>query len=421
MKGYRKECDLFMNMKKKQKDSNCLKLKNESFRTIEVIILVLITFVVSLIIGLLIGRRLVKSNKTLIQDANLNNFIENYNYIVNNYYTEVDKEKIIDGAIEGMMSSLDDPYSMYFDSDESNSFNVMLDGEYKGLGIKYSQRVEDNKFIVVSVFENSPAEKCGLQVNDIIVSIDDKKLEGKELNELTNYINSNDKTFKMVISRDGVEKEIKISKAKINIESVQSKLYEKNNKKIGYIYISIFASNTYSQFKSKLDELEENKIDSLIIDVRQNTGGHLTSVEKILGDFLTKKQISFIIEDKGKNIKYYGKSKNNKKYNIVLLGDSISASASEVLISSLRDNVGAYFIGEKTYGKGSVQELITLSNDNQYKITTQRWLTPNSICVSDTSGIEPDKKVEQSTIYYETGKEEDDIQLQEAFNYLEKN
>lgn len=367
---------------------------------------------------MLIGRKAVKSNTAVSQDESLNNFIENYNYIVNNYYTEVDKEKIINGAIEGMMESLDDPYSAYFDSSESNSFNVLLDGEYEGIGIKYGQSIESENLIIVSVFENSPADKCGLKVNDIILSVDDKTFNGDNINELNEYINNNNKVFKIKIQRDGIEKDAEISKSKIKLESVQTKIYNEKNKKIGYIYISIFASNTYTQFKKALDDLEVKKIDGLIIDVRQNTGGHLTSVEKILAEFLNKKQIAFIIEDKGKKTNYYGNLKTNKNYDIALLGDSISASASEVLISSLKDNIGAYFIGENTYGKGSVQELVTLSNNNQYKITTQRWLTPKGVCVSDTNGIEPDKKVSQSTKYYETGNEEDDVQLKEAINYL---
>lgn len=394
------------------------KFKNEKFRTTEVVILVLITFVVSLIMGLLIGKKTIKADKTLIQDKNLNSFIENYNYIINNYYSDVDKQKIINGAIEGMMSSLDDPYSMYFNSSESNSFNVLLDGEYEGLGIKYGQKTDTNEFVIISVFKDSPAAKVGLKINDVMLSVDGKELTGKKVDELNSYINSNNKTFKLKIKRDGTLKEFEISKSKINIESVRSEIYEKNNKKIGYIYISIFASNTYSQFKKELTNIENKKIDSLIIDVRQNTGGHLTSVEKILNELLTRKQIAFTIEDKGKKTNYYGRSKSNKKYPIVLLGDNGSASASEVLIGALKDNLNSYFIGEKTYGKGSVQELITLSNGTQYKITTQRWLTPKQICVSDSKGISPDKEIKLSDKYYETNNTDDDNQLQEAINYL---
>lgn len=394
--------------------------KNQGFKTSEVVILVLLTFIVSLIIGILFGRQNVKTNDESIDDKYLNNFIENYNYIIDNYYTKIDKEKIINGAIEGMMSSLEDPYSMYFDSDESSLFNTLLDGEYEGLGIVYTKNTDTNQFVITSVLKNSPAYKAGLKINDIILSIDEKNLNDKDLKELSNYVTINNKVFKLKILRDEKEYTIEISKEKVDIESVSSKMFEKNNKNIGYINITIFASNTYKQFKTELEKLEQNEIDSLIIDVRQNTGGHLTSVEDILNEFLTKDQISYAMEKNSKKVKYYGKAKDNKKYSIVLLGDSGSASASEVLISSLKDNLNAYFIGERTYGKGSVQELVTLSNGTQYKITTQRWLTPKLVCVSDTKGIEPDKEIVLSENYYKSLKDEDDNQLQEAINYLSK-
>lgn len=394
--------------------------KNQGFKTSEVVILVLLTFIVSLIIGILFGRQNVKINDKSIDDKYLNSFIENYNYIIDNYYTKIDKEKIINGAIEGMMSSLEDPYSMYFDSDESSLFNTILDGEYEGLGIVYTKNTDTNQFVITSVLKNSPAYKAGLKINDIILSIDEKNLNDKDLKELSNYVTINNKVFKLKILRDEKEYTIEISKEKVDIESVSSKMFEKNNKNIGYINITIFASNTYKQFKTELEKLEQNEIDSLIIDVRQNTGGHLTSVEDILNEFLTKDQISYAMEKNSKKVKYYGKAKDNKKYSIVLLGDSGSASASEVLISSLKDNLNAYFIGERTYGKGSVQELVTLSNGTQYKITTQRWLTPKLVCVSDTKGIEPDKEIVLSENYYKSLKDEDDNQLQEAINYLSK-
>lgn len=394
--------------------------KNQGFKTSEVVILVLLTFIVSLIIGILFGKQKIKSKEMDVEDEYLNSFIKNYNYVINNYYKEVDKEKIINGAIEGMMSSLEDPYSMYFNSNESSLFNVLLEGEYYGLGVLYSKNTDTNQFVITSVLKNSPAYNSGLKSNDIILSIDEKELNDNDLEELSNYVSNNDKVFKLKILRNGKESVVEISKEKVNIESVDSKVIEKDDKKIGYISISIFASNTYKQFKAELQNLEQQNIDSLIIDVRQNTGGHLTTVENILNEFLTKDQVSYVMEKNNEKTKYYGKAKENKKYSIVLLGDSDSASASEVLISSLRDNLNSYFIGEKTYGKGSVQELVTLPNGTQYKITTQRWLTPKLICVSDTKGIKPDKEVALSEEYYKTFKDEDDNQLQEAINYLSK-
>ena len=160
--------------------------------------------------------------------------------------------------------------------------------------------------------------------------------------------------------------------------------------------------------------LEDEEIDSLIIDVRSNTGGHLTAVEEILNNLLTNRQITYQLDKSGEVTKYYGKLNENKKYRIVLLGDSYSASASEVLISSLRENLDAKLVGEKTYGKGTVQELITLSNGQQYKITTKKWLTPDGNWVNDTEGILPDVEEKLNEEYYKSLSEDDDNQLQKA-------
>jgi len=207
----------------------------------------------------------------------------------------------------------------------------------------------------------------------------------------------------------------------VNIESVISKVYEENDKKIGYIYIGIFANNTYNQFKTELEELESQNIDSLIIDVRSNTGGHLTAVDGILDLFLNSNHIMYQFEQDAKVTSIYGTGKENKNYEIVLLGDSISASASEVLIAGLRENLNSKFIGKKTYGKGTVQELITLSDGTQYKITVKKWLTPKGNWINETEGISPDIEIDLADKYFETGEDKDDSQLQKAIEYLSIN
>ena len=185
------------------------------------------------------------------------------------------------------------------------------------------------------------------------------------------------------------------------------------------IYIGIFANNTCDQFKQKLGALEKEKIDYLIIDVRQNTGGHLTSVDGILDIFLNSKQVMYKFEQNKKVTSIYGTGKENKKYEIVLLGDNSSASASEVLIAGLKENLNSKLIGKQTYGKGTVQEMVNLSDGTQYKITVKKWLTPKGNWINDTKGIKPDIDVDLSDKYYETGEIQDDTQLQAAFDYIE--
>ena len=393
---------------------------NKKFSIIEMFILVLISVTVSLILGMLIGSHEQKNdNWKKTNDQYLKNFIENYEYIVDNYYENVDKEKLINNAIAGMMDSLDDPYSAYIDDDTANNFNISLQGSYEGLGVSIIKDPETNYIMAYTIFKNSPADKSGLKAGDLIKSIDGDSTKEKETSEFSNYILETDKKeFILTIIRGNEEFDITLKKENITIDSVTSKVIEQDNHKIGYIYISIFANNTAKQFKKQLDDLEKQNIDSLIIDVRSNTGGHLTAVEDILKSLLTTKQITYQLSQDSKITKYYGSLKKNKNYEIVLLGDNYSASASEVLISSLRENLGSKLIGVKTYGKGTVQDLVTLSNGVQYKITTKKWLTPNGNWINDTKGIEPDIEVKLDDKYYSTYDDKDDNQFQSAIKYL---
>ena len=385
----------------------------------ETILLVVMTLVIGLLLGSILGKTNIVTKKTILTDENLIEFVENYNYILNNYYKEIDKKNLIGNAIAGMMDSLDDPYSMYFDKNESENFSITLDGSYQGVGVQVLKNEEDGNILITAVFKNSPAEIAGLKAGDLIVKLDGESVSDYSAEDFSQKVkNGENETFKLTILRDDEEKEVVLKKSLVTLSSVTSEIYKKNGKKIGYIYIGVFANNTYFQFKDILDELEKEKIDSLIIDVRGNTGGHLTAVDSILDIFLTKKQKMYGFEQNGKKEFVYGTGTQNKNYDIVLLGDEVSASASEVLISSLKENLNAKFFGKKPYGKGTVQEMVSLSDGSQYKITIKKWLTPKGNWIDDTQGIVPDKEVELDEKYFETYKSEDDSQLNYAIEYL---
>lgn len=391
------------------------------FSTRETILLVIMSLVIGLSIGLLFNKSKIINKEISNTDENLNEFIKNYNYILNNYYDEIDKEKLINSAISGMMESLDDPYSMYFDENETNNFSITLNGSYEGVGIQIAKDEETGYILVTSVFKNSPASEAGLIPGDSIISIDDKLATELSASEFSSMVRNGDKeSYKIKILRDEEEREIELKKSIVTLSSVASEIIEQDNKKIGYIYIGIFANNTYTQFKEKLEELEKQNIEYLIIDVRGNTGGHLTAVDEMLDIFLNKKQIMYKFEKNDKVTEIYGTGNDNKKYEIVLLGDESSASASEVLIAGLKENLGSTFIGKKTYGKGTVQELVTLSDGTQYKITVKKWLTPNGNWINDTEGIKPDIEIDLDDKYYETYEKEDDTQLQRAIQYIKE-
>lgn len=398
------------------------KIKNntiKNFSTQETILLVIISLLVGLLIGNLLADKETNVKKTITKDSYLQEFVENYEYILNNYYEDIDKEALINSAISGMMESLDDPYSMYFNEEESNNFSITLDGSYEGIGVQITKDDSTGYMLIVSVFKNSPAEQAGLKAGDEIISVSEKSVADMTASEFTTFIrNSDSSTLNFKIIREEEILNIKLSKKTVTLSSVTSKTYEINNKKVGYIYIGIFANNTAEQFKTELNKLEDSNIEYLIIDVRGNTGGHLTSVDSILDLFLNSNQIMYQFEQNGKTTPIYGSGKDNKSYDIILLGDVTSASASEVLIAGLKENLNSKFIGEKTYGKGTVQELITLKDGTQYKITVKKWLTPKGNWVDDTGGISPDIVVKLSEEYYMTYSDEDDTQLQSAFEYI---
>ena len=393
--------------------------EKRKFTTSETILLVIMALAIGVLTGGLFSKTNVVTKKTVISNENILELVSNYEYILNNYYKEIDEKKLVNSAISGMMDFLEDPYSVYFDASESENFSITLDGSYTGIGVQIAKDEESGNILIVSVFKNSPASEAGLKAGDEIISIDNSLSSKYSAEEFSNLIKSSDKeSFKLKVLRKGEELSIVLKKSVVTLKSVSSNIYKENGKKIGYIYIGIFANNTYFQFKDLLDELEKEKIDSLIIDVRGNSGGHLTAVDSILDIFLTSKQKLYGFEQNKKKEYVYGTGEKVKPYEIVLLGDELSASASEVLIAGLKENLGSKFFGKKTYGKGTVQELVDLSGGAQYKITIKKWLTPNGNWIDETEGIIPDKEVELVEEYYQTLSDEDDSQLNYAIKYL---
>lgn len=392
-------------MLKKLKSQN----KKNTIGIIEVILLLFVSCLASFFIGY--NLKNTKNKTDIKKDIYIERFEKNYNYIIDNYYKKVDREKLIDDAIGGMMKALDDPYSVYLDKNDSNSLNLSLNGGYKGLGLAIAKD-EENNIVVVGVFDDSPAANAGITVGDVIIKINDKNVSDMSINDFSSYVLENESDdFELVIRKNDNEESVKVKKNNVTIESVSSKIIEEDDKKIGYIYISVFASNTASQFNKKLIELEKNDIDALIIDVRDNTGGYLSTVESILERLLTKNQVIYQLKTNKMTTKTYGKATKNKKYEIYLLGNENSASASELLIASIKENLNSKFVGKKTFGKGTVQEMIPINEDKNYKMTTKKWLTPKGHWINETKGIIPDYEVEQDD-------QENDKQLEKVIELI---
>lgn len=371
-------------IEKKPKDTK----KRATFKTSEVVILLLLISMVGLVMGSLITYNIVYGNAKRVDDE-LQSFVKNYEYIVNNYYGKVDKSELVDSAIAGMLTTLD-KNSAYVGSVDSD-FNIYLEGTYDGAGIQVYNN-EKNDIVVYKVIDDSPASKAGLKVGDIIVKVKDKSTVNMKISEFSSLIKKERGSFEITFKRNAKEMKAKISIEKIELKSVTSKLIKRDNKKLGYIKTTIFANNTYKQFEKQLKELEKSNLDGLIIDLRENSGGHLMSAENILALFLDSKHPIYQIQTKNKIEKFYSKGKETKSYKIAVLVDGSSASASEIVTSALKEQYGATVIGKKTFGKGTVQELQTLPSGGQYKLTTKTWLTSKGKKI-DGEGVKPNIEV----------------------------
>jgi C-terminal peptidase (prc) len=381
---------------------------------------VIIVMIFSIGIGILMcfgGISIITGKNYLAVTKDLKKVVDTYYAIVDNYYGELDRDKLIDGAVEGMISSVGDTFTSYSDIDSTSSFDETINGSYEGIGCTVAT-LEDGTISVIDMFEDSPSYKAGLKVGDIILKVDGESYEGKNSNDISNYIkNSGKSKIVLTVKRDSEEKDISINLSKVEIPHVSGKVIEQDSKKIGYIKISLFASNSYKQFKNKLDELEKSNIDDLIIDVRDNSGGYLSSVTDICNLFLDKGKVIYQLEDSKGKVKKKDTTKEKRKYDIVVLINGGSASASEILASAIKESYGGDIVGTNSYGKGTVQQTKKLLDGSMIKYTTQKWLTPDGNSINEV-GVTPTKVVELNEEYFNNPTTENDNQLQEAIKLI---
>ena len=381
---------------------------------------VIIVMIFSIGIGILMcfgGISIITGKNYLAVTKDLKKVVDTYYAIVDNYYGELDRDKLIDGAVEGMISSVGDTFTSYSDTDSTSSFDETINGSYEGIGCTVAT-LEDGTISVIDMFEDSPSYKAGLKVGDIILKVDGESYEGKNSNDISNYIkNSGKSKIVLTVKRDNEEKDISINLSKVEIPHVSGKVIEQDSKKIGYIKISLFASNSYKQFKNKLDELEKSNIDDLIIDVRDNSGGYLSSVTDICNLFLDKGKVIYQLEDSKGKVKKKDTTKEKRKYDIVVLINGGSASASEILASAIKESYGGDIVGTNSYGKGTVQQTKKLLDGSMIKYTTQKWLTSDGNSINGV-GVTPTKVVELNEEYFNNPTTENDNQLQEAIKLI---
>jgi len=386
--------------------------KKNKFNTMEVIAIMIITLIFGMLFGGVLMYR--KGTLNLGIKRELSEFVETYTEILNDYYTEVSEDGLLEAGINGMVNFLGDPYSTFMDEEASVAFNEKVSGEYVGIGTEIGQYT-DSRIEFVNVYKDGPAYKAGIRDGDLLIKVDGVEVKEKNLTEISSLVKGKEGTkVKITVLRDEEEKEFNVERKSIDIKSVRKELIEYNDSKIGYLVIDIFAANTAQQFEELLEELEKEDMDSLIIDVRNNSGGYLTTVTDMLSLFMKKGELIYQLKTKDEIEKIYDKTKDSRDYDIAVLVNGGSASASELLASALKDSHNAYVIGTTTYGKSKVQKTYELSNGTSIKYTFQEWLTPNGDSIGGV-GLTPEYEVP-----YQAKSEENpyDSQMQKALDLL---
>ncbi|MDQ0218382.1 PDZ domain-containing protein [Peribacillus cavernae] len=334
--------------------------------------------------------------ESVATDIKLEKVEQAYDLISHQYVEKVKKEQLVEGAIQGMLSTLKDPYSTYMNEETAKQFSQTLDSSFEGIGTEIG--MEDGKIIIVAPYKDSPAEKAGLKPKDQLLKVNGESVEGLDLNETSLKIRGKKGSkITLEIKRAGASEPItlKVVRDEIPVETVYSSIKEENGENIGYIELTTFSEGTAADFKKQLKALEKKGIKGLVIDVRGNPGGLLSSVEKILGLFITKdKPYLQIAQRNGETQTFFTNLKEEKKYPVAVLTDKGSASAAEILAGALNEAGDYALIGEKTFGKGTVQQAVPMGDGSNIKLTLFKWLTPEGNWIHK-KGIEPTIEVHQ--------------------------
>ena len=404
--------------KDKKKKIGIFSKEKESYSFDEVFSITIFSLLLGVLACFSVLTILNKGKNYFVLSKELAKFVDAYDAIVNNYYKEVDKDKLVESAINGMVSSIGDEYTSYSDKDVTDNFNETVNGKYMGIGALIMKNEKD--LVIYKVFEDSPSYRAGLKDGDIILKLDDKDTKDMSVNDIASIVkNDENKEVKLLVKRGEENLDITIVKDMVELPVVSGKVINHNDKKIGYISLSIFSSVASEQFNKQLVKLEKEGISGLVIDVRGNSGGYLTTVTDIASYFLKKGDIIYKLEVNDKVTVRKDKTKESRDYPVAVLIDKNSASASEILASSIKESYNGYVVGTNSYGKGTVQQTLVLSDGSMIKYTIEKWLTPLGNWINE-EGVVPTNYVELSSEYLNNPVFENDNQLNKALELVSK-
>ena len=335
------------------------------------------------------------------------------------YLGEVDNDEMAEGVYAGLVYGLGDVYSRYYTADEYAQETASTDGAYAGIGVSI-QKNKNGGVQIAECYEGGPGADAGLQTGDVITAINDTDVTDMELSDVVSLIRENkDKTIVLTVFRENEEKSREISVDVTDVE-LPSVFGEMLDKKTGYIQITQFTGVTPQQYKDMFVELKDKGMERLVIDLRDNPGGLLTSVCDILREILPEGLIVYTEDKDGNREEETCDGKNKLNMPLAVLVNENSASASEIFAGAVQDHGVGTIVGTTTYGKGVVQELRQLSDGSAVKLTVSNYYTPNGNSINKV-GIKPDVEVKLESVLLNKDEitHEEDNQLQEALNVIE--
>lgn len=349
----------------------------------------------------------------LVSEEDVQDKLDKINDVISKYYLyedEIDAEELVEGIYAGYTASLGDPYTAYYDEEATREFMKSISGEFGGIGATVSKKADEDEILISEIYEESPAEQAGLKEGDVLLQADGHAVSGQDLETVVSWISGEPGTdVELRISRAGEEMDVTVTRDVIETKTVE---YEMKENGIGYIRVEEFDKVTYDQFKAALDNLEGQGMASLIIDLRGNPGGQLTTVTDMLKLFLPEGVIVSTKDKYGNTDEITCDGDHEFKKPLAVLVDGRSASASEIFSAAIQDYGVGTIVGTQTYGKGVVQQTIDLGDGTCMKVTISEYYTPSGRSINGT-GVTPDVEVEYE---YDEEDPERDNQLEKAID-----
>ena len=340
------------------------------------------------------GAGIVSCGVRLSKDASSEEKVEALKKLIDEKYMgEVDEDALKEGLYKGYVQGLDDPYSVYYDEEETKELYETTEGEYSGIGAVLSQDLKSGVITLVQIYEDSPADKAGLKDEDILTKVGTLDVTGMDLSEVVTYIKGEKGTeVELTVLRGEDADEVTVTAVRDTVEA-QTVEYEMLEDQIGYLAVSEFDSVTYGQYEEALEALSDQGMEGLVVDLRNNPGGNLNTVCDMLDLVLPEGTIVYMEDKEGKRQTYSSDDAHQLDVPMAVLVNGNSASASEIYAGAIQDHEAGTIVGTQTYGKGVVQQIFDLGDGTSVKLTIAEYLTPKGRSING-EGVTPDLEVE---------------------------